>query len=208
MDLVALGGIFVLGVSVGLTACAASCLPFIGTWALARGKGGWDAAEDLAAFLAGRLAGYGLLGGIAGWAGESLGRILAGPLGHGAIGLAGIAAGLALVWRPRRPTGCAVSRAPLPPLLLGAALSLTPCAPLASLLAAAALAAQPLQGGIMGIVFGLGAAVTPLALVVPVLGLLGRNLRLQGGVENWLRWSGAGVLVALGLRRLSLLVGI
>ncbi|MGE4281753.1 MAG: sulfite exporter TauE/SafE family protein, partial [Magnetospirillum sp.] len=97
MDALGLAGVFVLGVSVGLTACAVSCLPFIGTWAMARGQGGWSAAEDLAAFLAGRLAGYALLGGLAGWAGESLGRELTGPSGHLAIGLAGIFAGLALL---------------------------------------------------------------------------------------------------------------
>ncbi|OJX74341.1 sulfite exporter TauE/SafE family protein [Magnetospirillum sp. 64-120] len=207
MDALGLAGVFVLGVSVGLTACAVSCLPFIGTWAMARGQGGWAAAEDLAAFLAGRLAGYALLGGLAGWAGESLGRALSGPSGHLAIGLAGIFAGLALlVGGGKAGKSCAATRTALPPLALGAALSLTPCMPLTSLLAAAALSGQPLNGAAMGLVFGLGAAVTPLVIAVPVLGLLGHGLRLQGGIDKVLRWGGALVLVALGLRRL-LLVG-
>ncbi|MGE4280468.1 MAG: sulfite exporter TauE/SafE family protein, partial [Magnetospirillum sp.] len=102
---------------------------------------------------------------------------------------------------------CAATRFALPPLALGAALSLTPCMPLTSLLAAAALSAQPLNGAAMGLVFGLGAAVTPLVIAVPVLGLLGHGLRLQGGIDKALRWGGALVLVALGLRRL-LLVGV
>lgn len=58
----------------------------------------------------------------------------------------------------------------------------------------------------MGLVFGLGAAVTPLVVAVPLLGLLGHGLRLQGGIDRWLRWGGGLVLVMLGLRRL-LLVG-
>lgn len=207
MDALGLAGVFVLGASVGLTACAVSCLPFIGTWAMARGQGGWAAAEDLAAFLAGRLAGYALLGGLAGWAGESLGRALSGPAGHLAIGLAGIAAGLALVaGGGKSGKSCAATRFGLPPLALGAALSLTPCMPLTSLLAAAALSARPLDGAAMGLVFGLGAAVTPLVVAVPLLGLLGHGLRLQGGIDRWLRWGGGLVLMMLGLRRL-LLVG-
>lgn len=204
-DSVGLAGVFILGVSVGLTACAVSCLPFIGTWALARGGGGWAAAEDLAAFLAGRLAGYAALAAVAGLAGETLARVLAGPAGHWAIGLAGIAAGLALLGGGRAAKPCRASRAGLPPAALGAALSLTPCLPLTSLLAAAALAGGAAQGALMGLVFGLGAAVTPLVVAVPLLGLFGRALR-DHGIQRLLRWGGALVLMALGLRRIMLAV--
>ncbi|MEW5726657.1 MAG: sulfite exporter TauE/SafE family protein, partial [Pseudomonadota bacterium] len=140
IDLAGIAGVFLLGVSVGLTACAVSCLPFIGTWALARAGGGWAGAEDLAVFLAGRLLGYAALGGASGMAGEALARALNGPSGHLAIGLAGIAAGLTLAWKggAREGGACRAARSNLPPFALGAALSLTPCAPLGSLLAAAA----------------------------------------------------------------------
>lgn len=205
-DVAAIAGVFLLGVSVGLTACAVSCLPFIGTWAFARAGGGWAGAEDLAAFLAGRLAGYAALGGVAGMAGEALARTLNGPSGHLAIGGAGIAAGLALAWKERGGKSCRAAQANLPPFAMGAALSLTPCAPLGSLLAAAALAGSAPSGAAMGLVFGLGAAVTPLMVAVPLLGLFGRGVSARPGLERWLRLGGAGVLVALGVRRLMLVL--
>lgn len=207
LDLAGIAAVFLLGVSVGLTACAVSCLPFIGTWAFARAGGGWAGAEDLALFLAGRLAGYGVLGGAAGMAGDALARALNGPSGHLALGVAGIAAGLSLA-RHGPATGggpCRAARASLPPFALGAALSLTPCAPLGSLLAAAAMAGNAVTGAAMGTVFGLGAAVTPLMVVVPLLGLFGRGLSIRPGLERWLRFGGAAVLVALGVRRLLML---
>jgi cytochrome c biogenesis protein CcdA len=206
VDLAGIAGVFLLGVSVGLTACAVSCLPFIGTWAFARAGGGWAGAEDLAAFLAGRLAGYAVLGGMAGMAGEALARALNGPSGHIAIGTAGVIAGLSLAWRARKHSVCRAAGSGLPPFAMGAALSLTPCAPLGSLLAAAALAGNAPGGAVMGLVFGLGAAVTPLMVAVPLLGLFGRGVAAKAGLERWLRLGGAGVLVALGLRRLALVL--
>lgn len=205
-DTVGLAGVFLLGVSVGLTACAVSCLPFIGTWAFARAQGGWAGIEDLAAFLAGRLAGYGMLGGAAGLAGEALARALNGPSGHIAIGSAAIIAGLALAWKGRDHGPCRAAKANLPPFAMGAALSLTPCAPLGSLLAAAALGGSVPNGAAMGLVFGLGAAVTPLIVAMPLLGLFGRGISARPGLERWLRLGGAAVLISLGVRRLMLVL--
>lgn len=206
-DMAGIAGVFLLGVSVGLTACAVSCLPFIGTWAFARAGGGWAGAEDLAVFLAGRLAGYGVLGGLAGLAGETLGRALNGPSGHLAIGSAGIVAGLALAWKQRGGGGsCRAAQSTLPPFAMGAALSLTPCTPLGSLLAAAAMGGSAPTGAAMGLVFGLGAAVTPLMVAVPLLGLFGHGISARPGLERWLRLGGAGVLIALGVRRLLLVL--
>lgn len=205
-DALGIAGVFLLGVSVGLTACAASCLPFIGTWAFARAQGGWAGAEDLAAFLAGRLLGYATLGALAGVAGEALARALNGSTGHVAIGVAGIVAGLALAWKGGAGTPCRAAKAGLPPFALGAALALTPCMPLASLLAAAALAGDGVTGATMGLAFGLGAAVTPLAVAIPLLGLFGRSIAGRSGLTTAMRWGGAAVLVALGARRLLLVL--
>jgi thiol:disulfide interchange protein DsbD len=93
-------------------------------------------------------------------------------------------------------TGTGIDAA-MPPFLLGFSLSL------AALLAASAYTGEALAGASYGAWFGVGAAVTPLVLVVPIVGLSGR--RLRGAQPQLLRWLtiGAGVaLVALRLRRL------
>jgi hypothetical protein len=201
-----LAGAFVLGLTMGLTACAASCLPFIGTWVFAGAGGGRVAAGDLSLFLAGRLLGYAVLGAAAGYAGDGLIKALNGPAGHIAIGLAGIAAGAALLARPRQHRPCHVSGCGMPPLALGVALSLSPCVPLATLLAAAALSGDIAAGAGMGVTFGLGAAVTPMILAVPLLGMFGHRIATRPGLGTWVRLGGAMVLVALSARRLVLAI--
>jgi thiol:disulfide interchange protein DsbD len=198
--------VWLMGVSVGLTACTAVCLPFMGTWAVGRGGGGRGALVDTGAFVAGKLAAYTLLGGLAGLLGETVAERLEGSAGHLAIGLASLLAGLWLLW-PARAGACGMIRGGrMPPFALGVALSLVPCAPLAALLAVAALAADPGLGLAYGLAFGLGAALTPLFVVVPALGVFGRLF--GDGRPRLARFArlGAGlVLVALGLRRLWLL---
>jgi thiol:disulfide interchange protein DsbD len=219
---VGLATVWLLGLSMGMTACTVTCLPFMGTWALGRGGGSREHYRHLVAFLAGRVAAYTLLAASAGALGAGLVQSLSGPWGNAAIGAASILAGLWLLRRPAascsdgrqtRPvrflaaaTGTRrETRDGLPPLLLGAALSLTPCTPLASLLALAAQAGGSLAGGSFGLAFGLGAAVTPLLVLVPLAGRLGRELRSgRAWLGRWLTWAAALTLVVLGLNRLLL----
>ena len=210
--------VWLLGVSMGLTACTVTCLPFLGSWLLGRGGDSEEAMLHTGLFLAGRVTTYGLLGALAGWAGSGLGRALGGAWGNALIGSASIAAGLWLVaagqarrcGRQAGPPATAPLRfrprsrgTHLPPVFLGASLSLTPCTPLASLLTLAAQGASLCQGAAYGLAFGLGAAVTPLLVLAPLAGRLGRALRAD---RRWLgRWITAGaalVLIVLGLRRL------
>lgn len=211
---VSLATVWLLGVSMGLTACTVTCLPFLGTWALGRASHPGEALRHTAAFLAGRVLTYALLAALAGAAGLGLARALGGNVGNAAIGLASILAGLWLVLRPQgrhtapAPVVAVVKvhrekpRDHMPPLLLGATLSLTPCTPLASLLALSASAGSAPQGALMGLTFGLGAAVTPILVLVPLAGRVGREL-LSGRawLARWLVWASAAVLVILGLRR-------
>lgn len=197
--------VWLLGVSMGLTACTISCLPFMGSWVLGRGGARREALADTAAFLSGRVTTYALLGAIAGAFGAWLEAALASGVGHLAIGVSSIAAGLYLL-RPVRPSApCSAKRrgAGAPPFLLGASLSLTPCAPLASLLAACALAGGAGSGLGYGVVFGLGAAVTPLLFLLPALGFVGRQMV---GQRLWLakalKWGAVLILIAMGVRRL------
>lgn len=215
---VTLATVWLLGVSMGLTACTVTCLPFMGTWALGRASGQREAFLHTGVFLTGRVTTYTLLAALAGAAGLGLARALGGAWGNTLIGSASILAGLWLLTKPAA-TGCgAVSREPtfqpvsfkrksdsLPPLLLGSALSLTPCTPLASLLALAANSGSAAQGAAYGLAFGLGAAMTPILVLVPLAGRLGRELRSgRAWLARWLVWCAAAVLIALGLRRLWL----
>lgn len=197
--------VWLLGLSMGLTACTVTCLPFMGTWVIGRGVGSQAALLDTALFILGRLSAYSALGGLAGALGVWLTQALESNLGNAFIGLASIGAGLWLLKpeHPARPCGAARAGARLSPFLLGVSLSLTPCAPLASLLAVCALSGGVGSGLSYGLAFGLGAALTPLIFILPLLALLGEGLRSnRRWITKWMRWGAAAVLVVLGLRRL------
>lgn len=215
---VSLATVWLLGVSMGLTACTVTCLPFMGTWALGRASGQREAFVHTGVFLAGRVTTYTVLAMLAGAVGSGLAQALGGAWGNTLIGGASIVAGL---WLLRKPAGeaCAAPPAPtfapvhihrrksdsMPPLFLGAALSLTPCMPLASLLALAAHAGSAVQGASYGLAFGLGAAMTPILVLVPLAGRLGRELRAgRAWLARWLLWGAAAVLIVLGVRRVLL----
>jgi thiol:disulfide interchange protein DsbD len=62
-------------------------------------------------------------------------------------------------------------------------------------------------GAVNGVAFGLGAALTPLLILLPMIGLLGKNLREnRDWITRWIRWGSATVLLLLGLRRILLAV--
>lgn len=194
---------WLLGLTLGLTACTVTCLPYMGAWMLARERG--TALADTIAFLAGRVTAYALMGLAAGLAGAWLTGVLASGLGHVAVGVASAAAGFWLLLG--RPHGrCAGGRRErASPLALGFTLSLTPCAPLASLLAFAAQAGSALSGMAYGLAFGLGAAVTPLLVLLPALGWFGQRLReSRAELGLWLRRGAGAVLVLLGIYRIGL----
>jgi cytochrome c-type biogenesis protein len=212
--------VWLLGLSMGLTACTVTCLPFMGTWILGRGAGTRAALWDTGLFVLGRLCAYSALGALAGALGQWLVQALKGPAGNAVLGVASIGAGWWLLWRGAERQRCAVAhhaqtasvatvrfgaprRASVPPFLFGVSLSLTPCAPLASLLAVCALANSAAGGAGYGLAFGLGAALTPLVFLLPLLALFGESLRDgRAWLTAWIRYGAAAVLILLGLRRL------
>lgn len=201
--------VWLLGLSLGLTACTVTCLPFMGTWVLGRGGSQLQALRDTALFVAGRISAYTLLGAIAGGAGVWLSLAMRGGSGNAVIGMVSITAGLWLLRADKPHANCSVMRAEgsMPPLLMGFSLSLIPCAPLASLLALCAAAGSVRLGMANGFVFGLGAALTPLLILLPLISLLGKNLREnRAWFARWIRWGAAAVLILLGLGRLLLTV--
>lgn len=201
--------VWLLGLSLGLTACTVTCLPFMGTWVLGRGGSHTQALYDTGLFVSGRIIAYTLLGAIAGGAGMWLSAAMRGGTGNLVIGLASIAAGIWLLRadKPHSPCGTVRRAGSTPPPLMGFSLSLTPCAPLASLLAVCAAAGSVRLGMANGMVFGLGAALTPLLVLLPLISLFGKSLRdNREWMVRWIRWGAAAVLIMLGLRRLLLVL--
>ena len=201
--------VWLLGVSLGLTACTATCLPFMGTWVLGRGGTQKQALRDTVLFVSGRILAYTLLGALAAGAGAWLAQVMRGGAGNFFIGAASLAAGLWLLRPAKAHASCDAARnaGTTPPLLLGFSLSLTPCAPLASLLAVCAAAGSVRLGMASGAAFGLGAALTPLLVLLPLISLLGKNLRdNREWLTRWIRWGAAAVLILLGLRRILLVI--
>ena len=200
-------GVWLLGVSMGLTACTATCLPFMATWVLGRGGAPMQVWRDTSGFVSGRIIAYALLGAVAAGAGNWLAQALRGGTGNLVIGAASIAAGLWLLRSAGAHAPCSAARGAdsAPPMMLGFSLSLTPCAPLASLLAVCAAEGSIKLGMAHGVVFGLGAALTPLLILLPLVSLLGKHLREnREWVTRWIRRGAAVVLVVLGLRRIFL----
>ena len=206
---VTLFAVWLLGVSLGLTACSVTCLPFMGTWVLGRGGSHLQALRDTALFVTGRILAYTVLGALAAVAGSWLTKMIHGGVGNMVIGFASMIAG---VWLLRTttfhaPCGVARSAGSAPPLLLGFSLSLTPCAPLASLLAVCAAAGSITSGMANGVAFGFGTALTPMLILVPIISLFGKQLREnREWISRWMRWGAATVLILLGLRRFFLAI--
>lgn len=198
--------VFFLGMFLGVTACAVTCMPFIGTWAFARAEGGRLAWRDTAAFLAGRLVAYTILGLLSGAFGAWFVSQLASGLGNLAIALAAIGAATWLAWPRPSHHLCGTGRvlAGLSPFAIGGALTLIPCAPLATLLASCAMSGSALRGMLFGLLFGAGALVTPMALLIPAAAGFGRHLRQNRvWLTPWLSAGGAAVLFILAKTRMD-----
>ncbi len=199
--------VFLLGLSLGLTTCAVTCLPFIGTLALGKAEGGRSGLYDTAFFLAGRLLSYTFLGALAGALGAWFIKELTAGAGNLVIALSSLLAAVWLVWPTASAQGCRSARPfrSLSPLLLGVGLTLIPCAPLATLLAAAAAGGNSAHGAWYGFVFGLGALLTPMLVLIPGIASLGRALVFERRwLRPWLRGGASLVLVLLAHQRSEL----
>lgn len=207
---VSFGSVWLLGVALGLTACTVSCLPFMGSWALARQGGMRVILFDTLAFLSGRLLAYVALGALAGALGAWLVVVLSAGVGNVVIGLASLLGAAWLLWP--RAAGLGGGRcesvagwARGSPFLIGVSLTLIPCTPLTTLLATCAAGDSALTGAAYGASFGAGTLVTPMLVLIPACGRFGQSLRAQRDwLVPWVRSFAALVLLALGLHRLSL----
>ncbi|NGZ06956.1 MAG: sulfite exporter TauE/SafE family protein [Magnetococcales bacterium] len=194
-----------VGLTMGVTACAAYCLPYFGAWVLGQegGRTGWDAAG----FVAGRMLVYGVLGALAGGAGRIVTATDAGWSGDLVLAVVSCGCGGWLVLRAGGGSdpshhGCGVASVrSWPPFLLGMAVSWVPCPALTALLAACSWTESALVGGLHGAVFGLGASLGPVVLASAVLGRTGQVLRgLMPGWGLWMQRVAGLALIGLAWR--------
>ncbi|MDX8401855.1 MAG: sulfite exporter TauE/SafE family protein [Mariprofundaceae bacterium] len=169
------------GLLFGGSACLFSCLPALGGVALAEREGG--VAASVARFNVGRVLGYLLLGAISGGIGASLARAIGGHESSMVFGALMVLAGL-MLWRNTAGRGCGLHRhgAWRGSLVgMGLGMSLTPCAPLGTMCAAAAGSGSVLIGGLLGLAFALGAVLPAQVVFGHGMAMAGGQLRMQAG---------------------------
>ena len=197
------GAALILGLSFGAGPCNIACLPYLGPVFMATGDGVRNSWRTLVPFSAGRLSGYALLGAVAGWAGLLVQGWISHPGTRWVLGGATIAVAIALLLRHyRSQPGCnnkpdAVKTPVVPvadlhrttPLLpgglffMGMGMALNPCAPLTTVIFAAAATASALGGFSLGMGFGLGAVIIP--SLIFAFGVAHMGAQIREHLENW-----------------------
>lgn len=177
------GAALLLGLSFGVGPCNVACLPYLGPVFTANDRGIRGAWRTLLPFSLGRISGYVLLSGAAGWAGLWVEDLVTGPWVRWLLGGATILVALSVL-RRRRGNGCEsgcqtsqsvtfergsglgknrMNHSSLPGslYLMGLGMALNPCAPLTTLILAAATSASLLTGASLGAGFAMGAVLLP-----------------------------------------------
>lgn len=215
------GTALLLGLSFGSGPCNIACLPYLGPVFLSSGQGIRESWHTLLPFSTGRLTGYGLLGGVAGWAGLWVQDWISGPWVHWVLGGATILVALNLFWlRVQRSPSCSrhanqasTGRGPLevelrtgsPALLpgglfmMGMGMALNPCAPLTTIVMAAATTASAAAGVSLGLGFGVGAVILP--TIIFAFGVAHFSDQIRARLGQWrstLELTAIGMLLLLG----------
>ena len=105
--------------------------------------------------------------------------------------------------RPPRPSGLPGWRNAAHMAGLGLATSLMPCLPLSAILMLAASQGSVLQGAILGVLFGIGTAASPLYYLGGATGWLAARIRAEiPKYSHWLQRLSGLILTLFGLRLL------
>ena len=205
-----------LGLSFGAGPCNIACLPYLGPVFLASGNGVRDSWRTLLPFSLGRISGYSLLASLAGWVGLWVQDWIASPWVPWLLGGATILVAVSLLFRQQ---GCSSHRAtsevrveidttnlrtgkrlmPGGLFLMGMGMALNPCAPLSTIILAAATSASVFTGFSLGFGFGLGAALIP--GIVFAFGVAHLGAQIREHLSEWrgtLEKGSVGLLVLMG----------
>lgn len=216
------GAAMLLGLSFGAGPCNIACLPYLGPVFTTSDNGIQGAWRTLLPFSLGRISGYTLLAGGAGWAGLWVEDMVAGPWVRWLLGGATVLVALSILWR-RHANACQTSctagaqRVTLesrpPPegsgrggnslpgslYLMGLGMALNPCAPLTTIILAAATSASIVAGASLGMGFALGAVTVPTLIFAFGVAHFGHQIRLhlaqhRSALEN----TSIGLLIMIG----------
>ena len=213
------GGALLLGLSFGSGPCNIACLPYLGPVLMASGDRKGFAWRTLLPFSTGRLVGYALLGLVAGAAGLYVQEWIAAPWVRWLLGGATVVAGVAILLRrytggmtcskpdshPQEGVAVSIS-GPTKPLLpgslflMGMGMALNPCAPLTTVILAAATTASALAGFSLGLGFGIGAIVIP--TLVFAFGVAHFTNQIRERLKQWrgaLELSSVAFLMFMGV---------
>ncbi len=186
-------GILAMGLFYGLTLCSFSCLPMLAPYLFANamqtnGRSGFMPAFNLTAlFIIARVVTYAVLGAAAGATGETLlarlDESMLLPVAGGIVAAIGLAVIFSRKSSCAKPAARPVRRSGLKGtahmLGLGMATSLMPCLPLTAVLMLAAVRGSATEGALYGLLFGLGAAASPLYYIGGAAGWLATRIRQE-----------------------------
>ncbi|MGD8911806.1 MAG: sulfite exporter TauE/SafE family protein [Candidatus Thiodiazotropha sp.] len=215
------GAAMLMGLSFGAGPCNIACLPYLGPVFTTSDNGIQGAWRTLLPFSLGRISGYTLLAGAAGWAGLWVEDLVAGPWVRWLLGSATILVALSILWRRHR-SGCQStcprtqvvtlenrqlqeksskghSSLPGSLYLMGLGMAFNPCAPLTTIILAAATSTSLLAGASLGVGFALGAVALPTLIFALGVAHFGHQIRLhlaqhRTALEN----TSIGLLVIIG----------
>ena len=213
------GAALLLGLSFGSGPCNLACLPYLGPVLMTGSAGIRGAWRTLLPFSLGRLTGYSLLGSGAGAVGLLVQEWIAGPWVRWVLGGATVLVALSLFRRQRAATAACrqskrgkslavaingkpdTARAALPGgmFLMGVGMALNPCAPLTTVILAAATTASAAAGLSLGLGFGLGAVILP--TLIFALGVAHFGQQVREHLWQWRRTldnASIGLLLLLG----------
>ena len=209
-----------LGLSFGAGPCNIACLPYLGPVFMATDQGMRNSWRILLPFSLGRMFGYALLGTAAGWAGLLVQDWIDAPWVRWILGGATILLALSILWQQKKighascntrdnnPGNEATLSVPgkntplMPGALfgMGAGMALNPCAPLSTIILAAATTASALAGMSLGLGFALGAIIVPTLVFATGVAHFATQVRLH--LKHWrdaLEKASITLLLLLGL---------
>ncbi len=195
------GASLLLGLSFGAGPCNIACLPYLGPVFTSSDQGVRNAWRTLLPFSLGRISGYTLLAAAAGRAGLWVEDLVAGDWVRWLLGGATVLVALSIVWR-RRSRGCSPACTATPSVrlealpapaskrrgrkslpgslyLMGLGMAFNPCAPLSTIILAAATSASLLAGASLGMGFALGAVLVPTLIFAFGVAHFGHQIRLH-----------------------------
>ncbi len=203
--------VFIIGLVFGIGPCTITCLPYLGPVFLSKSGGIKDSWKIILPFSMGRMSSYSALGGLSGYAGASIDRVIHTPMVAWILGGATISVGLLIFLRSYRNKLACGSHLnsqqlqdnhflPSGLFFMGVGMAATPCAPLATIMLTAAATASSVSGLLLGISFGIGAVLVP-ALVFG-FGMAYFGQRVREIMQVWrltLERSSACLLIILGI---------